>query len=303
MTDDKLDDDDIAFFREHGFTRPFKVYEEDEAHRIGRAIARKGRVRSTAVYGEACTANYDRHLDIEELADHVVRPQIVGRLRSLLGPDVLCWRSEFFSKFPGDPGTEWHQVEVYRYSTGQPQLQPTRPEQDLFQLTAWTAFTPARIPNGCMKLLPGSHQRWYYDEGKDVARPAEADAKELGRTSGFWGYRYADFKLDDGWSPDESRAYPMEMPAGHAFIFTAKCVHGSFPNTTTDQVRFSFGARYVPTHVKLYPGVRSFDEHGSHFDLARYGAVLVAGRDEYGHNPILDRTLLGRPFATPMQGG
>lgn len=297
-----LSAEDIAFFKENGFTRPFKVYEPEEAVEIGRMIARKGRVRKTAVYGEECTANYDRHLDIDELAAHVTKPQIVRRLQSLMGPDLLCWRSEFFTKYPGDPGTEWHQVEVYRYSTGQPQLQPTDPEAELFQLTCWTAFTPATLANGCMKLLPGSHRYWFYDEAKDVKRPGLFDAKKISKMSSFWGYDYADFKIDPGWSPDESNAYPMQMSAGQAFIFTAKCVHGSLPNTTKDMVRFSFGARYVPTHVKLYPGVTEFVEHGSKFDLKNYGAVLVSGNDRYGHNPLKERTLLDRPYASPLPG-
>lgn len=294
-----LSDEEIRYFNENGFTRPFKIYDRDDAIQIGRAISRKAQVRKNSVYGQDCFANYDRHLDIEELATHIFRPQIVHRLQSLLGPDVVCWRSEFFTKFPGDVGTEWHQVEVYRYSTGAAQLEPTLPGAETFQLTCWTAFTPATLANGCMRLLPGSHQRWRYDEARSVKRPGLFDVR-ADKTSGFWGYEYADFKSDPDFDPDKQPAETMEMDAGHGFIFTAKCIHGSFPNTTKDTVRFSYGARYVSSHVKLYPGTTEFDEHGSHFDLKNYGGVLVAGEDRYHHNRLRVTTTTDVPFPPPL---
>ena len=62
---------------------------------------------SEAVSGATNIANYDRHLDSSFLADHIRRPEIVDRLTSVLGPNVLCWRTEFFPKYPGDEGTDF----------------------------------------------------------------------------------------------------------------------------------------------------------------------------------------------------
>ena len=50
---------------------------------------------------------------------------IVEKLQSLFGQDILCWRTDFFPKFPGSKGTEWHQVETYKYTTGTSQIEPT----------------------------------------------------------------------------------------------------------------------------------------------------------------------------------
>ena len=57
--------------------------------------------------------NYDRHLDIPGLSRLITEPAIVRRMQALIGPDILCWRTEFFPKNPGDTGTGWHQVETY----------------------------------------------------------------------------------------------------------------------------------------------------------------------------------------------
>ncbi|MFH9663534.1 phytanoyl-CoA dioxygenase family protein [Streptomyces sp. NPDC017248] len=86
-------------------------------------------VRSMAVYGDEAAesgntniSNYDRHLDSTFLADHICRPEIVDRVRSVLGPDVLNWRTEFFPKYPGDEGTDWHQADTFANASGQPQI-------------------------------------------------------------------------------------------------------------------------------------------------------------------------------------
>lgn len=297
-----LTSEETAFFSENGYLGPFKVYEPDEALNLSNVISKKGRIKTNAVYGTENLINYDRHLDIEELTSHIFRPEIVHRLQSLMGPDLFCWRGEFFIKYPGSSGTEWHQVETYKYSTGTAHLEPTELSSELpFQLTVWTTFTESTIKNGCMKIMPGSHNQWYFDESKNVTQgrnklfklPAGVD------DTGFFGYNYADFKINPEWKPDESKAVALEMKPGEAIIFTAKCMHGSYPNISKGQVRLAFASRYIPTHVKVYPGIEKFIEHGSLFDLTNYGTVLVSGEDRYKHNRTRKTNLMGTPLPKP----
>ena len=88
----------------------------------------------------------------------------------------------------------------------------------------------------------------------------------------------------------------MEMRPGQAVIFTASCVHGSFPNTSERETRMALAGRYVPTHVRVYPNQTSFSAHGDSFDLTNYKAVLVAGEDKYAHNNITRLNAHGKPF-------
>jgi non-heme Fe2+,alpha-ketoglutarate-dependent halogenase len=291
-----LTPDEMARFERDGVFGPFKIYEPDVARELLKAIRMRNVDRTHALHRN--DVNYDRHFDIPELSQHIGHPNIVGRVRVLLGMDLLCWRTEFFPKFPGAPGTEWHQVANYRYATGVPMLEPAADRaDDHLDITVWTAFTEATRENGCLRFLPGSHKKIYYDESSAVTRRTD-QYRSIEAPGQFFGYDFQEFKVDPTWMPDEDQAVAMEMHAGECVIFTAKCVHASFPNTTKRQTRFAITARYTSTDVRVYAHERKFRAHGGDFDLdaVDYACVLVSGRDRYGHNRIRSYNNLGQPF-------
>ena len=53
---------------------------------------------------DSTVINYDRHLDCDTLSRHVAQPEIVHKLRSLMGDDIMCWKTNIFEKEPGDSG-------------------------------------------------------------------------------------------------------------------------------------------------------------------------------------------------------
>jgi non-heme Fe2+,alpha-ketoglutarate-dependent halogenase len=274
-------------FEKNGVIGPFKVYEPEEAKELLNKIRINNLDRSHILFDN--DVNYDRHFDIPELTQHVGQLAITEKLRAVFGHEnILCWRSEFFPKFPGAKGTEWHQVEDYRYASGEPQLVPIEnyPLEAPLDLTVWTSFTDATLENGCMKFLPGSHRVRYFDESKQPAGGREQVYKSIEADTQFFGYNFADFKVDPFWEPDESQALAMEMKPGECVIFSARCVHASFPNITKRSTRFAITARYVPSYVRVYPDTEILKAHGAEFDLRNYGCVLVSGQDEYGHNRI-----------------
>ncbi len=293
---------DAHFFEKNGYVGPFKVYEEAEAKNLLQKIRTQSQSKDNALFDN--NVNYDRHFDIPELSQHIAHPAIVRRIRTLIGQDILCWRSEFFPKFPGDSGTEWHQVETYQYTTGKPQLVATvRREHTPMELTVWTAFSEANKANGCLKFMPGSHKKWYFDESITPTTGREDVYDCVTSDTAFYGYNYEEFKIDKDWTANESEAVHLEMKPGEAVIFTARCMHASFPNSTTHSTRFAITGRYVPTDVRVYPELKEFHEHGGHFDLTKFGSVLVAGEDRYVHNPIRKKNNLGQHFPEPLQAG
>ena len=293
-------DQDREFFKVNGYIGPFKVYEPADAKRILKEIRKKNHDRSNALFDNEC--NYDRHFDIDELTQHIANQNIIKRLRAILGDNLLCWRSEFFPKFPGSKGTEWHQVERFQYTTGAPQLQPMNGNAGdiVSELTVWTVFTESTIENGCLKFLPGSHHKKYYDESKTPTRGREETYSSIEADTSFFGYNFSEFKIDQNWEPDESKAAAMIMQPGEAVIFTARCVHGSFPNITKDSTRFAISTRYVTPDVMVYPSQTTFHEHGGAFDLTNYGTVLVAGENPYSHNKVRTSNNNGQPFPDPL---
>jgi non-heme Fe2+,alpha-ketoglutarate-dependent halogenase len=288
---------DIEAFERDGFVGPVKLYEPDEAAAMIREVRIKNQDRSRALYQNS--VNYDRHFDIPELTSHVSHPVIVKYLQAILGPDVLCWRTEFFPKFPGTAGTEWHQVRDYSYANGRPQLLPTRPDWGAFiDITVWTTFTPATLETGCLRFVRGSHRKWFFDERKSTGFGREG-AYDVNRPkTAFFGYQFSDFKIDPSWEVPQEDVVPVEMAPGEAVIFTATCVHGSEPNTTERETRFAIAGRYVPTHVRVYPDQAGFTAHGAEFDLGNYGSVLVSGSEGYGHNRMRSHSVLGDGFVT-----
>ncbi len=231
--------------------------------------------------------NYDRHFDIPELSRHIMHPTILKYLRGILGADLLCWRSEWFAKFPGGRGTEWHQVRDYSYTDGNPLIVPTQTDWNAYiDLTVWTAFTPATKETACMRFLPGSHKKYYYDEKKSVSTGRNGDYQHTQTDTGFFGYDFSEFKVDPSWDPESANPVDMELQAGECVIFTASCAHASHNNSTERQTRLAISGRYVPTHVRVYPDLEKYNAHGETFDLTNYATVLVSGTDTYDHNKI-----------------
>ncbi len=297
---------ELEQFHRDGFYGPFDLYDPEEMERSLSAMRPKLIDSRRGVYhqGEALSgttnlASYDRHLDVDFLAMHIARPELVDRVTSVLGPNVLCWRSEFFPKYPGDEGTDWHQADNFANVGVHPQI--VWPEDAEFggALTCWTAFTESTIENGCLQLMPGSHKTMNYDENKVISYDAEIinTQNKNGVRRGFYGYDYRQLQKDPDWSPDESNAKSMVMRQGQAIMFWSTLMHASHPHQgRTDKMRLGFTARYVPTSVRVYPYQDTLAEYGVEVSLEKYGCVLVSGKDEFGHNRIVDRTVNGTVF-------
>ncbi len=303
--------EELESFRRQGYFGPFDVYEIDEMKKLWRGERLRLLDRSMAVYqdeaaqsGNTNISNYDRHLDSDFLADHISRPQVVDRVTSALGPDVFCWRTEFFPKYAGDEGTDWHQADTFANASGKPQILWPGEGGVHFggTVTVWCAFTEANIDNGCLQFIPGTHQQMMYDETKKMHYDPDRinkTVKEGGEQRGFFGYDYRELQIDPDWKPDESKAVSMVMRPGQAILFWSTLMHASHPHSgKTQDMRLGFAARYVPTAVRIYPDTDEIEEYGGHVSLERYGAVLVSGKDTYGHNRIATETTRGHKFTT-----
>jgi non-heme Fe2+,alpha-ketoglutarate-dependent halogenase len=301
----QLSAEELDQFHEKGYIGPVTLYEPDEMAEKWKVIRRQVLDRSHAPYTSDASvlssiSDYDRHLDIDLLAEHVCHPGIVDRIASIFGPDVLCWRTEFFPKYPGDEGTDWHQADTFAHASGQPQLLwPGETETSFGKgaITAWTAFTESTRENGCLQIIPGTHREMYYDESKGMHYQPESYRQDKGGvTRGFFGYDYRQLQKDPNWRPAEEDAVPLVMHPGQCVIFWSTLMHASLPNISKTSVRMGFAARYVPTSVRVYPDTDVVEEYGGTIRLDNYGTVLVSGQDAYGHNRRRDTTLRDKRF-------
>ena len=113
---------------------------------------------------------------------------------------VKCMQSMLFAKPPGLQGQAWHQDERYI---------PTR---DRSLIGAWIALDDATIDNGCLWVIPGSHRSGYLWQTRDHGRPDEFDS------------------ADEAYGFDDSRAVPVEVPAGSVVFFNGYLLHRSLRN-------------------------------------------------------------------------
>ena len=86
-------------------------------------------------------------------------PALLGRLRQLLGPQVVCPLAHHNCVMTKEPqyssDTGWHQ-DIRYWSFQRPEL-----------VNAWLALGPERPENGCLKVIPGSHRMTYTPEQFD----------------------------------------------------------------------------------------------------------------------------------------
>ncbi|MEU1126572.1 chlorinating enzyme [Streptomyces sp. NPDC005899] len=308
-TDSSLTDEQVASFHENGYIGPLTIYTPDEMDRMWKEIRRESLDRSHAAYPEVDAGfgapnifNYDRHLDVDLLARHICNRKIIDKVATLLGPDLLCWRTEFFPKYPGDEGTDWHQADTFANASGKPQLLWPGETDSNFgggTLTVWTAFTDSTEENGCLQIIPGTHTKMNYDETRtmdfDQSR-INAEIKD-GVPRGFFGYDYRQLQVDADWKPNEEDAVSLVMEKGQCVIFLSTLMHASLPNVSTGKgYRMGFASRYVPTSVRVYPDTDQIEEYGGNISLDKWSAVLVSGEDTYGHNKIGTRTLRGTEY-------
>jgi len=234
--DFSLSQSELEKFHRDGYIGPFDLYQKDEMERSLQALRPKLLNTKKAIYsqdkavsGITNLSNYDRHLDVDFLAAHITRPEIVDRVSSILGRDSLCWRSEFFPKYPGDEGTDWHQADNFSNVAGSKHPQIVWPEDAQFggTITVWAAFTEATIENGCLQFIPGTHRTMNYDESKTMDYQSDAINKmeKDGVRRGFFGYDYRQLQKDPNWKPDESQAKSMVMRQGQFIIFWSTLMH------------------------------------------------------------------------------
>ena len=120
-------------------------------------------------------------------------------VRPLLGDDLDCFLSQFIYKHPGAMGQPWHQDAFYFPFDRGPQV------------GIWLAVTEARLENGPLWVLPGSHRERVHRVVPDE------------RPHANFGY----FEIVDH---DFSGAQPVLMKPGDLLVFHAHLMHKSTDN-------------------------------------------------------------------------
>jgi non-heme Fe2+,alpha-ketoglutarate-dependent halogenase len=159
------------------------------------------------------------HLFFEWAHRLVTHERLLNAVEDILGGDILIDGTLVFYKPPQDHSyVSWHQDSVY---SGW-HLTPST--------SAWIALTPSHRANGCMRVIPGSHQQGplqhvnVLDDSNLLRRGEQVEMV------------------------DESAAVDVVLRPGEMSLHQSTIVHGSAPNTSAEP-RIGFIVRFVTSRI------------------------------------------------------
>jgi ectoine hydroxylase-related dioxygenase (phytanoyl-CoA dioxygenase family) len=232
---------EVRHFHEQGYLGPYTAMSVDQMADIRRRIETEilpttGRNPKNALQS--------RHLDHRFVHDVIAAPEIIGRLRGLIGDDIVLWASYFFTKDPGGKEIPWHQDANFW------------PIEPPLNVSIWMAVDEVTAENSCVQIIPGSHRTVVRhipaSEGMAFGQQADPDAV------------------------DTSAAVDMVLRPGEFFIFNERLLHHSHRNAS-DRRRMGLSARYTVPFVAL------LDQDAPPL-FPGHACVVVSGTDTFHLN-------------------
>ena len=139
-------------------------------------------------------------------------------MTDLLGREPFAVQTMLYFKPPGARGQALHQDQHYL------RVQPGT------CIAAWLALDDCDEENGCLQMVPDSHN-W------PLLCSKKADTS----------VSFTDVTVD---LPDGVKSEPVLMQAGDVVFFNGQVVHGSYPNTSADRFRRAFIGHYIAGEAK-----------------------------------------------------
>ena len=164
---------------------------------------------------------FKSHLLFKWLADLIRAPNILDMVEDLIGPDILCWNTNWFIKEPRTPNfVSWHQDNNYWG------LDTTK------LVSVWVALSPATVASGCMRMVPGSHR-----------------GPTLPHVDTFLTDNMLTRGQEIAVAVDEATAIDITLGVGEAALFAFGIAHSSPPNRSDDR-RIAIVLRYIPPETR-----------------------------------------------------
>lgn len=214
----RLSNSALAAYRRDGYCFPVPALSPQEVtHFRGCLEAHEAKT------GQPLQGNFRHkaHLLFTWVDALVHHPGIVDAAEDVLGPNLLCWTTNFFIKEANSPGfVSWHQDAFYWGLS----------KDDV--MTAWVALSPANLQSGCMKFVPGS-------QTQDHLQHVDTFHKDNLLSRG----------QEIAVKVDSEKAVDCILAPGEMSLHHVKLVHGSEPNRSDDR-RIGLAIRYIPTDVR-----------------------------------------------------
>jgi len=217
----RLSSEQVAEFRREGFliykqpVLPPEKFDKLKAHFEEKLAALPDDVRSEAMDVP--------HFDDPALFEWLLADEVLDLVEPLIGPDIALWSSHFISKPKGDGRrVPWHEDSAYWKNLLDP----------MEVVTVWLAIDASTPENGCMYVIPQTHDNGYSDYDP-VDIETHVFAKEIKSSQ-----------------RDDDKAVACILEPDEASLHHARLMHGSPPNTSAMR-RCGYTMRYMPASVKF----------------------------------------------------
>lgn len=259
-----LTDDEIARYRRDGYLVPSYALSPEWVARMQGALntliaqnpgVRPEKLVSAHIEGQ----NNEGVVGCQDFLDLAMHPDIIDLVSHVLGPDLILWGCHVFCK-PAHEGfeTPWHQDGHYW---------PIRP---LATCTVWVAIEPSTRANGCLRVIPGSHQ------GKHLHEHLHEDRTDLVLNQRMAGGTF-----------DEAQAVDLELRPGQMSMHDVYMIHGAAANTSGVR-RTGVALRYMPGSSHFDRSLRPVDgKTGVPVSFATRPLWLLRGQDQTGQNDFV----------------
>ena len=239
----RLMDEQVDFFKREGYlivTEP--VFPEAKFHKLKAHFEEKLDRLPPGTRPEEMDVP---HFTDTALFEWLFADDVLDLVEPLIGPDIALWSSHFICKPKGNgKRVPWHEDSAYWHDALQP----------MEVVTVWLAIDPSTTANGCMYVVPRTHDNGY------------SDYVPVDTTKNVFGSEITPSKMRDKLS------VPCELQPDQASMHDGRLIHGS-PANTSDIRRCGYTMRYMPTTSK--------------FNVEGLGALhqiyLARGRDRAGN--------------------
>jgi hypothetical protein len=204
-------------FERNGFVGPLEIMSREEALEF-RALVMDAEEKHNLMRGDyRCKSNV-----LFPFVDRISRhPKLIEYLSQIIGPNIHCWDTLFWVKYPGDhKDVSFHQDATYWNF-----------DKKHLAVTAWFAFDDVTEEHGSLEYVQGSH-RVFQRRHKDVK--TETNLLMRGQT------------VDEDVPKERIKT---RVPAGHVLLHSPYTIHGSADNRATTP-RVAMGMIFASTECK-----------------------------------------------------
>ncbi|MFI2856208.1 phytanoyl-CoA dioxygenase family protein [Paenibacillus sp. JSM ZJ436] len=233
MADSSLTRDEIEFYEKNGYMLHKKqLFSADKMQELSSIFEEQWELVGKKLNSELDTP----HFRDERLLKFLLSDEVLDLVEPIIGPNIGLWSSHFICKEPlVGRQTPWHEDSAY-----------WKGRLSRFDkiVTVWIAIDHSTKENGCMRVIPGTHNNGFSDyEAVDGEKNIfDTEIKNI----------------------DPDQAVYFELEPGQCSLHDSRIIHGAAANTSEHR-RCGYTMRYFATDAQVI----TEKNHGHQIWLAR----------------------------------